>query len=60
LFGHSHDPYCQLHGKIWIVNPGSPTEKRRQPQFSYGILTIENNTLTPNLYFYADKSPTSP
>ncbi|MBC5816403.1 MAG: metallophosphoesterase family protein [Candidatus Eremiobacteraeota bacterium] len=60
LFGHSHQPYCQLHGKTWIVNPGSPTDKRLQPQFSYCILTIENDTITPQLYYYSDKSPVSP
>ncbi len=59
LFGHSHQPYCQLHGKTWIVNPGSPTDKRMQPQFSYGILSVENDTVTPQLYYYPDKTPMS-
>lgn len=56
LFGHSHQPYCQRHGTRWVVNPGSPTDKRREPQYSYGILNVENDIVTPSLHYYADKS----
>ena len=56
LFGHSHQPYAQLHGTCWLINPGSPTDKRRQPEFSYGILYVEHGLVTPALYYYGDKS----
>ena len=39
-FGHSHIPYLQTHGETILFNPGSPTDKRFQPKFSYGIITI--------------------
>lgn len=42
IFGHSHIPYKNfVDGKL-LFNPGSPTDKRGQPHFSLGILTIED------------------
>ena len=40
LFGHSHVPYCERYGGVWVVNPGSPTDKRRQPRFSFAVLEV--------------------
>ena len=31
-FGHSHQPLCERRGALWLVNPGSPTDKRREPR----------------------------
>ena len=45
VFGHSHDPLCERRGDVLLFNPGSPTDRRRQPQHSYGILTIENGRI---------------
>lgn len=30
-YGHTHFPEVAQHGDVWIVNPGSPTERRRAP-----------------------------
>ena len=30
-YGHSHIPELARHGEVWILNPGSPTERRRAP-----------------------------
>jgi uncharacterized protein len=30
-YGHSHQPELARVGDCWIVNPGSPTERRRAP-----------------------------
>jgi putative phosphoesterase len=57
LFGHSHVPYCQWHEGILLFNPGSPTDKRRQPNYSYGIIRIAGKSIEPGLVFYGDKSP---
>jgi len=57
VFGHSHVSYCEWHDGRLFFNPGSPTDKRRQPNYSYGIIRITDGELTPELYFYADKSP---
>jgi putative phosphoesterase len=53
MFGHSHEPYCVRHGAIWVFNPGSPCDKRRQPRFSYGLL--DTATGQPQLFFYDAK-----
>jgi uncharacterized protein len=57
LFGHSHIPYCRYHDGILFFNPGSPTDRRRQRQYSFGIIRITSTTLEPKLYYYTDKSP---
>lgn len=53
LFGHSHKPYCKRHGTTWVLNPGSPTDKRRNAEYSYGILEITGSAITPSLHYYA-------
>lgn len=51
-FGHSHAPYLGWHGDRWALNPGSPTDKRRSPRYSYGLLEIAAGHVTPSLHFY--------
>lgn len=55
-FGHSHRPMCERRGEIWLVNPGSPTDKRTQRRYSYAILDIERARATPRLVFF-DRDP---
>ena len=31
VYGHTHEPARSQHGDLWILNPGSPTERRRAP-----------------------------
>ncbi|MHB1005052.1 MAG: metallophosphoesterase family protein [Chloroflexota bacterium] len=40
VFGHSHQPYCQREGDMLLFNPGSPTDKRREPRPSCGLLQV--------------------
>ncbi|MDD9267942.1 metallophosphoesterase family protein [Paenibacillus sp. GCM10023248] len=40
IFGHSHIPYQQSVEGMLMFNPGSPTDKRRQPRYSYGIIEL--------------------
>ena len=51
-FGHSHQPLCERRDARWLVNPGSPTDKRTQPRYSYAILRIEGGRATPRLVFF--------
>jgi uncharacterized protein len=37
-YGHTHLPEVVQHGDVWIVNPGSPTERRRAPGHSLAVL----------------------
>lgn len=57
LFGHSHVPYCERHEGVLLFNPGSPTDRRRQREYSYGLITVSGTALEPRLFYYADKSP---
>jgi hypothetical protein len=37
VFGHSHIPLHESAGGLQIFNPGSPTDRRRQPRHTMGI-----------------------
>ncbi|GLX97057.1 metallophosphoesterase family protein [Herbidospora sp. NBRC 101105] len=45
VFGHSHIPLDESSGGFRIFNPGSPTDKRRQPHGTLGLLRVEDGTL---------------
>ena len=45
VFGHSHIPLDQSAGGLRIFNPGSPTDRRRQPHGTIGLLTISAGRL---------------
>ena len=46
VFGHSHIPLDQGSGGLRIFNPGSPTDRRRQPHGTIGLLTVAEGRLT--------------
>src|SRR5829696_1433624 len=45
VFGHSHIPLDQTGAGVRIFNPGSPTDRRRQPHGTMGLLRIEQGRL---------------
>jgi putative phosphoesterase len=49
VYGHSHLPEVTRHRGVWILNPGSPTERRRAPFPSLIELTVAGTVLTPVL-----------
>jgi len=51
VFGHSHEPYNRVEDGVLLFNPGSPTERRRQPRPSYGLLTIENGAIRGKIVY---------
>ncbi len=51
-FGHSHQPMVERVDDRWLLNPGSPTDRRRQPAFSFLRLEIEGDALRPRLITY--------
>ena len=42
VFGHSHIPLDESRDGFRIFNPGSPTDRRRQPRGTVGSLRIED------------------
>ncbi len=51
IFGHSHIPYLKKHKDVILFNPGSPTDKRFQRQYSFGILEINSNLSVRHHFF---------
>jgi putative phosphoesterase len=45
VFGHSHIPLDQSDEHLRILNPGSPTDKRRQPHRTLAELAITDGRL---------------
>lgn len=49
VYGHTHEPDLARHGQTWILNPGSPTERRRAPFRSMLEVRIAAGLLEPRL-----------
>ena len=45
IFGHSHIPLDHAENRQRIFNPGSPTDRRRQPHGTVGLLDIAGGRL---------------
>jgi putative phosphoesterase len=45
VFGHSHIPLHEERDGFQIFNPGSPTDKRRQPKFTMGIAEVHDGEI---------------
>jgi putative phosphoesterase len=49
LFGHTHLPLVERHGETWLLNPGSPTERRRGPFRAMLELELAGGEVRPEL-----------
>jgi putative phosphoesterase len=51
VFGHSHIPQHEVSadGKFQIFNPGSPTDRRRQPRHTMGEATVADGWVSFSL-----------
>jgi predicted phosphodiesterase len=49
VYGHTHLPEISQHDGVWILNPGSPTERRRAPDRSLLTLELDGEQLRPQL-----------
>lgn len=49
VYGHTHVPEVTRVGATWILNPGSPTERRRAPTHTMLVLEIEDGEIRPQL-----------
>ncbi|MFJ3722950.1 metallophosphoesterase family protein [Streptomyces sp. NPDC090045] len=46
VFGHSHIPWdSTAPGGLRLLNPGSPTDRRREPHHTFLTLTVEDGAL---------------
>lgn len=47
VFGHSHIPWdSTTPAGLRLLNPGSPTDRRRQPRHTYGVLTLDAGSVS--------------
>jgi uncharacterized protein len=49
VYGHTHLPQVELHAGVWILNPGSPTERRRAPARTMLELRVDGGEVAPRL-----------
>ena len=49
VYGHTHVPQVEQFQHLWVLNPGSPTERRSAPAHSMIVLNIRGTRLTPEL-----------
>jgi putative phosphoesterase len=49
VYGHTHVPQVERFQHLWVLNPGSPTERRTAPVHSMLILTVQRGRITPEL-----------
>lgn len=54
IFGHSHHPLIELAGETILFNPGSPTERRWNPHFGVGLITVSDREIDPELVLFED------
>ncbi|HEX4679714.1 MAG TPA: metallophosphoesterase family protein [Gaiellaceae bacterium] len=49
VYGHTHVPQVERHDGVWILNPGSPTERRSSPERTMLELEVGEQDLAPQL-----------
>lgn len=56
VFGHTHRPTIHERAGMMLINPGSPTDKRFNPLYSYAILEIAAGKIEARLHHYASRA----
>lgn len=49
IYGHSHIPDCSDEDGLLLFNPGSPTDRRREPEHTMGLLKIAEGDFVATL-----------
>lgn len=49
VYGHTHVPQAERFQHLWVLNPGSPTERRTAPAHTMLVLEIEDGRIRPEL-----------
>lgn len=52
VFGHSHKPMNDRINGVLVFNPGSPTDKRFETYFSYGLITAQEDKLVGKVKYF--------
>ncbi len=57
VFGHSHVPLLEDDGELLLLNPGSPTDRRRQPEHTFALLRAEGGEARARLLALSSAAP---
>ncbi len=49
VFGHSHIPLLEDEDGLMLLNPGSPTDRRRQPEHTFALLSAEEGEVSAEI-----------
>lgn len=49
VFGHSHIPFLEDEDGLMLLNPGSPTDRRRQPRRTFALLRAEGDVVSAEI-----------
>jgi hypothetical protein len=49
VYGHTHVPQVERFQHLWVLNPGSPTERRSAAAHSMIVLSVKGTRITPEL-----------
>jgi len=47
VYGHTHVPEVSRDEGVWLLNPGSPTERRRAPTRAMLLLRVAGSAIEP-------------
>lgn len=51
VFGHSHIPLLRYFKKRLLINPGSPTDKRTNPYYSFVVMNLNEEIEVKHIFF---------
>jgi hypothetical protein len=49
IFGHTHVPFCEKLGELWLLNPGSASRPRLTKLGRYICLNVEEQAINPEI-----------
>jgi uncharacterized protein len=49
IFGHSHVPVNEQYGDLLLFNPGSATDRRRQPRCMMGMIEVSKQKINARI-----------
>jgi putative phosphoesterase len=49
VYGHTHVPQVERHDGVWILNPGSASDRRKAPEHTMIELTVDGSAVEPKL-----------
>lgn len=53
IFGHSHQPIIRTINKTLMLNPGTPTSKRKERWYSIIVLELRRDCIDAQLKFFS-------